>query len=596
MRPWFRSGCTPPIAQRSHCPRASSLLWSHIYSTHRASLFNFLDIVSTMAGERTRENHYLSLVIPSFQKCPDAPAFRPYLGRDDAWGTVTYRELEAYLAVAQAHWKAVLAPLDLAPLSVVGFWLTGRKLTDLVNTIAVSSLGYTPQFFSGHFDNVGLIFSLLAKSGGKALVFDAATFEERIAAIDPLPVPHFPSLELDDLARLVAAAAKEEEGATGERLVFRDVAPVALDDLAALFHSSGTTGALPKIIPNTFRMLRAVLTAKFLNVQYPLETGQQGVINTLGSLAHIGSFHCFIGAISIGQCVAQSSGMAIPPPEFVGLANLCKLTILVLYAPFLSTLIRAAQKDPAVKDALLGLNQVCHTGVALNKEDEEWAYANGVRIMTSYGTTETGPMMRSRLGSDASSRLLRPIKGTTSVFIPHSDQDKGASGLQLYELVVPAGAADCPPAEFCAPDGFYHTNDLFEKVEDGWVYRGRANDWIKIVIGFCDTKTIEDGMRALGPDLVHDVVVIGSGRQHACLAVEAAEGDLDDEKRQRIAETIVQRAGEFNKRVFPHERVEHPERIIVVEKGVLPRTKEKGNIRRAATEEMFSEVLDRIAM
>ncbi len=52
------------------------------------------------------------------------------------------------------------------------FRLTGRKVTDLVNTIAISSLGYTPQFFSGYFSGLSVVIELLVKSGGKAIIID----------------------------------------------------------------------------------------------------------------------------------------------------------------------------------------------------------------------------------------------------------------------------------------------------------------------------------------------------------------------------------------------------------------------------------------
>ena len=103
---------------------------------------------------------------------------------------------------------------------------------------------------------------------------------------------------------------------------------------------------------------------------------------------------------------------------------------------------------------------------------------------SSYGTTETAQLLKTSPGSS----ILRPIPGANPVFLPHQDQDKGAGGVQLYEVVVPSAADDCPPPEMCGTDGYYHTNDLFEHVEDGWVYRGRGGDWIKILGGFCDTK------------------------------------------------------------------------------------------------------------
>lgn len=74
-----------------------------------------------MSG-KSPENHYLTLVIPSLRKTPDALVFRPYLGRNDEWACVTYRELEQRLAVTRTHWHRTLATLNLNALDVVGLW------------------------------------------------------------------------------------------------------------------------------------------------------------------------------------------------------------------------------------------------------------------------------------------------------------------------------------------------------------------------------------------------------------------------------------------------------------------------------------------
>ena len=67
-------------------------------------------------------NHYLSLVISALDRHADALVFRPYLGRNDDWGRVTYRELEHRLSVTRAYWLRTLGPLQLNPCDVVGFW------------------------------------------------------------------------------------------------------------------------------------------------------------------------------------------------------------------------------------------------------------------------------------------------------------------------------------------------------------------------------------------------------------------------------------------------------------------------------------------
>lgn len=286
----------------------------------------------------------------------------------------------------------------------------------------------------------------------------------------------------------------------------------------------------------------------------------------------------------------------------------CSINRLAVYATFLSSLIRAAKQDDVVKVALQSLRDIFHTGVTLNKEDEDWAYANGLKVIVrtsclslattstdllrlknSYSTTETGPLLRAGSGPDASSRLLRPLAGSHAIFLPGANSEDSSDGPQLYELAVPSGVDECPPAEFCGADGYYHTKDLFERVDD---YRGRAGDWIKVVSGFCDTKCVlnhvimlrlitselfdrnmEDTVRKACPELVHDVVVVGSGRAFPCLIVESAVDGLADEKRPAVAEAIMKRTSELNKSLYAHERIQDPRRVLVVEKGTLPRTR-----------------------
>jgi hypothetical protein len=86
----------------------------------------------------------------------------------------------------------------------------------------------------------------------------------------------------------------------------------------------------------------------------------------------------------------------------------------------------------------------------------------------------------------------------------------GSEEVPLYELVLPPDAPDGPHESMYDADGWYHTNDLFELVEqgkarqgekgDGWVYRGRANDWIKTNQGFIDTMYVTCGRASFRSD------------------------------------------------------------------------------------------------
>ncbi len=167
--------------------------------------------------------------------------------------------------------------------------LTGRKLSDLLNTIAVCALGYVPQYFSGYFGNSSVVLDLLAKSGGKVFIVDP-NFEAQVTNVrsDGSSVPRFRTLEYGDMTRLVSQSTAPEKLI----LDLASVAPVARDDVAALFHSSGTTGGTPKIIPSTFKMITSMVGGKWPNILVRPADGRQPVMNTLGNVAHIGSIHC----------------------------------------------------------------------------------------------------------------------------------------------------------------------------------------------------------------------------------------------------------------------------------------------------------------
>lgn len=89
--------------------------------------------------------------------------------------------------------------------------------------------------------------------------------------------------------------------------------------------------------------------------------------------------------------------------------------------------------------------------------------------------------------------------------------------------------------------------------------------------GLC--RSIEDNVRKTCEGLVHDAVVIGSGRTAPVLVVESTENGLDVPAQAVLVHTIIERTAEFNKRAFAHERIEDPKRILVVDRGTLPRTK-----------------------
>jgi hypothetical protein len=62
----------------------------------------------------------------------------------------------------------------------------------------------------------------------------------------------------------------------------------------------------------------------------------------------------------------------------------------------------------------------------------------------------------------------------------------------------------------------------------------------------------------------------------------------------KLKREVLRRTRQFHSRRYLHERIAVADMIVIVEKGSLPRTATKGNVRRKATEEAFRTVLDKI--
>ena len=63
---------------------------------------------------------------------------------------------------------------------------------------------------------------------------------------------------------------------------------------------------------------------------------------------------------------------------------------------------------------------------------------------------------------------------------------------------------------------------------------------------------------------------------------------------EELKEEIIERTKPFHSRRFIHEHITSAEHVVVVERGTLPRTAIKGNVRRKAVEDQYKELLDGI--
>ena len=108
----------------------------------------------------------------------------------------------------------------------------------------------------------------------------------------------------------------------------------------------------------------------------------------------------------------------------------------------------------------------------------------------------------------------------------------------------------------------------------------------------CRLRSIEDNVRDTCGELVFECVVVGNARPSPVLFVEASEKCTIGS--EELKEEIIRRTSQFYSRCFIHERITSTKHVVVVERGTLPRTATKGNIRRQAVEDQYKELLDGI--
>ncbi|KAG6838617.1 hypothetical protein C0991_010198, partial [Blastosporella zonata] len=62
----------------------------------------------------------------------------------------------------------------------------------------------------------------------------------------------------------------------------------------------------------------------------------------------------------------------------------------------------------------------------------------------------------------------------------------------------------------------------------------------------------------------------------------------------QLKSEILKRTAAVSTAPYAPEKIDSPSRVVIVPSGSLPRTKEKGNIRRGAVEKVYANILEEI--
>ena len=114
---------------------------------------------------------------------------------------------------------------------------------DVLHIYAMVRAGYVPQLFSLRLPNPDVIFELLAKSNGKAMIFD-----ESFGTVEPQGgVPTHVASDVRAEPVCDVTLPPIAEGTNG-------------DETLMIFHTSGSTSGRPKLVPVSFAWWDFALT------------------------------------------------------------------------------------------------------------------------------------------------------------------------------------------------------------------------------------------------------------------------------------------------------------------------------------------------
>ncbi|KAK7043957.1 hypothetical protein VNI00_008125 [Paramarasmius palmivorus] len=511
----------------------------------------------------------------SWLKYHARPAFKiPH--EDGTWSTITYADFYHDVQVAANHWYHILQSDSISQRSVVGLCVRGYGYADLLHLYGLMGAGYIPQPFS-ILPNAQVIRTLLSQSKAQALIWDES----------------YGDIFSDDAIDIVSYRVTQHyDFPLPEGFDSIPVIPVVkADDISLVLHTSGSTSGRPKLVPQTFRWL-ATAVAKARKMQIPISDPEKRTVrNWLGSICHTGQMFMLMSTVYHGGCtiLPQAPRTTFSTTELINLIVDLGLTELCLFPSLLSKQLRAARQNSNLLHCLQKLDAVSYGGTYLPAEDIEWASQNGIKLMNYYGSTEIGlPILMSDY-TQRDPRILRVLTYLDSeATISYRFDPISQTPNSLVELVILSTSGDCPSIS----NGDFHTGDLFERVDaDGYVYRGRDDDWIKMANALrCDTSAIEENVRTLCSNLITECVVVGVKRPFPSVIVEIPP-ELEG-PHASLKEEIFRRIQPSQVELLMHERIPSSRYIFIVQKDRIPRTNTKGNVRRRAAEDALRAELD----
>jgi hypothetical protein len=361
-------------------------------------------------------------------------------------------------------------------------------------------------------------------------------------------------------------------------------------DIAYIFHTSGTSGGLPKPIPQSHYV--AVGVPPCLGNQHsatfsttPLYSG--GIADCFRAWTSNAMIWVFPGAElpitskNIIQCLLLAekiSGGARFAPS-------------IKYFSSVPYVLNMLSED---SDGLAWLKKMEIVGVggaALPPVVGDRLVSQGVNLASRFGSTECGFLLSSHRNylTDQDWQYLRVPTGSRYLeFEVQEDQPN------LFELVVLRGWPHMTQSN--RVNGSFATSDLFEahpSIPNAWKHHSRSDSQITLETGKkFDPAPIEDAL-ASSSRFIREVLIVGTGRQFPGALIflsDEASKMAEDELKDKVWMAV----DEQNKKGQDHTRVTKTMMWLMPQGLCILNKSSKGTIRRLEEEERFEKFIEKL--
>jgi len=365
------------------------------------------------------------------------------------------------------------------------------------------------------------------------------------------------------------------------------------EEVVLVLHSSGSTGAFPKLIRIPQRYFASLLANDWLGME------ADDVLYLLPPFYHAYGLSLACNGLAQGRAIVVPSLPSWPPTKQMLVKSIddSKANVLCVLPWLLENLVLEAEeeRDEEVYSLLARMRAVNYAAAALNARVGDLLFKKGVKLMDGYGSSEAGIVAINQYSRTDCPCIhwnhLQCLPSLRHRMEPF-DEEKETG---LFRLVVCHDNPMLALGMANTKSGDYDMNDLLERVpcRDGrecYVLRGRVDD---VIVHSTGEKTsplpIEHSIRS-NCAAVKRAVVVGQQRLNTALLVELRKGFASPPPND-VVQSLREAVRAANQNAPQHSRIMEGMIYVLKEGESIPCT-DKGSVKRRLAEQQFKTQID----